>query len=81
MDHKPTEEHKIKLIDFVIENDGYDLGYIEFTVCVCEITENITGIELQSQFENDELVEELWCIYETKRNIHFSHSSRMFLDM
>ena len=68
MYHKLTEELKERLVNSIIENDGLLVGYMEFTAIYFEITENIAGFELMTQSEYDELLEELWNLYEQKRN-------------
>lgn len=81
MYYELTEIQKVNLVDIIIENESYYLGYLEFTVVIAEITENIAGMELLSQKEYDDLILELWDIFETKRNKEFSQLSRMIEDM
>ena len=63
-----TEDQKDVLVESIIENEGYFVGYMEFTAIYYEITENSNRYVFMTQSEYDELLEELWTLYEQKRN-------------
>lgn len=81
MYYELTEEQKVDLVDNIIVNDGFDIGYMEFTVIFCEITENISGFECLNQTEYDKLLDEFWILYEKKRNDYHTQPGIMFKDL
>lgn len=68
MYYELTEGQKDILVESLIEKEGYFVDYMEFTAIYFEITENSNRYDFMTQSEYDELLEELWNLYEQKRN-------------
>ena len=68
MYYELTGDQKDILVESLIEKKGYFVDYMEFTAIYFEITETSNRFDYMTQTEYDKLLDELWDLYEQKRN-------------
>lgn len=78
MYYKLTNEQKDVLVESIIEKDGLLVSYMEFSAIYFEITETSNRFYFMTQPEYDQLLDELWNLYEQKRNDSHSQPGIIF---
>ena len=76
-----TTEQKLNLIEMIVETEGYQLPYLDFTVELGDLVEHIPGLELINDSEKDDLVSELWELYTKQKIEHYTQDGKLFVDL
>lgn len=65
----------------IVEPNSYDLPYLDFTVELGDLLENILELEFITESEYDDLVTELWEIYSKQKIEYYKQTSNPFVDL
>ena len=76
-----TIEQKLNLIEMIVETEGYQLPYLDFTVELGDLIENIPGLELINGSKYDDFVVELWELYTKQKIEHYTQDGKLFVDL